>query len=81
VVTLIAVVRLCFGLEILFSRPDLLPMVKDSLSRQRMPSDWGMLYVAIGIWRNRKPPQSLLALGNFADAQLQALTSPESAKR
>jgi len=60
VVTLIAVVGLCFGLEILFSRPDLLPMAKGFfVPPLDVLKDWGMLYVAIGILGATVMPHNL----------------------
>lgn len=60
VVTLIAVVGFCFGLEIIFSRPELAPLVKGLfVPPVDMLKDWGMLYVAIGILGATVMPHNL----------------------
>ena len=60
VVTLIGVVSLCFGLEILFSRPELAPMVQGFFVPPiDVLKDWGMLYVAIGILGATVMPHNL----------------------
>src|SRR5205085_7616303 len=60
VVTLIGVVGLCFALEIIFSRPEIAPIVAGFLVPPvDVLKDWGMLYVAIGILGATVMPHNL----------------------
>ena len=60
VVTLIGVVGFCFALEIIFSQPQLAPLVKGLfVPPVAILKDWGMLYVAIGILGATVMPHNL----------------------
>ena len=49
VIMLIATIATCFGLEILFSKPDLFPILKGFLPSPSIITDREMLFIAIGI--------------------------------
>jgi manganese transport protein len=49
VIALIATIAACFGLEILFSKPELLPIVKGFFPSPSIVTDRHMLFIAIGI--------------------------------
>ena len=49
IITLIGTIAVCFGLEILFSKPDLFPILKGFFPTTSILSDHGMLFIAIGI--------------------------------
>jgi manganese transport protein len=49
IITLIATIAACFGLEILFSKPDLVPILKGFLPSPGIITDREMLFIAIGI--------------------------------
>jgi manganese transport protein len=59
VVTLIATISICFGLEILYSRPELLPMIAGLLPRQQLVTNHAMLYIAVGILGATVMPHNL----------------------
>jgi manganese transport protein len=49
IITLIATIAGCFGLEIIFSRPDVIPILKGFIPTTSIVSDPNMLFIAIGI--------------------------------
>jgi len=59
VVSLIALVGVCFGLEILFSHPDLAGIAKGFLPVPQIVSDPGMLFIAISILGATVMPHNL----------------------
>lgn len=59
VITLIATIALCFGLEILFSKPALLPILGGFLPSARTVTDPGQLFIAIGILGATVMPHNL----------------------
>ena len=59
VITLIATIGLCFGLEILFSRPELLPILKGFIPSSKTVTDPGQLFIAIGILGATVMPHNL----------------------
>jgi manganese transport protein len=59
VVTLIATISICFGLEILYSHPEMLPMLAGLLPRQELISNRTMLYIAVGILGATVMPHNL----------------------
>ena len=60
VITLIGTIGVCFGLEILFSRPNLLGITKGFfIPSPRIITDPGMLYIAIGILGATVMPHNL----------------------
>ena len=59
VISLIALIGVCFGLEILFSRPDLLGIAHGFLPSTQVIRDPGMLYIAIGILGATVMPHNL----------------------
>ena len=59
VVTLIATISICFGLEILYSHPEIMPMLAGLLPRQELISNRTMLYIAVGILGATVMPHNL----------------------
>ncbi len=59
VVTLIATISICFGLEILYSHPQLMPMLAGLLPRQQLVTNHAMLYIAVGILGATVMPHNL----------------------
>jgi manganese transport protein len=59
VVTLIATITVCFGLEILYSHPDMLGIFAGLLPRQELISNRTMLYIAVGILGATVMPHNL----------------------
>jgi manganese transport protein len=59
VVTLIATISICFGLEILYSHPEMLPMLAGMLPRPELISNRTMLYIAVGILGATVMPHNL----------------------
>jgi manganese transport protein len=59
VVTLIATISICFGLEILYSRPEVLGILAGLLPRQEMIGNRTMLYIAVGILGATVMPHNL----------------------
>jgi manganese transport protein len=59
IITLIGLVGVCFGLEILFSHPDLLGIARGFLPTARIFTDPGMLLIAIGILGATVMPHNL----------------------
>ena len=49
IITLIVTIAACFGLEILFSKPDLVPILKGFMPSVAVIKDPQMLFIAIGI--------------------------------
>jgi manganese transport protein len=49
VITLIATIACCFGLEILFSKPELIPILHGFLPSHQILADREMLFIGIGI--------------------------------
>ncbi len=59
VITLILTIGIAFGLEILFSRPELLPVLKGFIPDPQIITNPDMLYVAIGILGATVMPHNL----------------------
>ena len=59
VVTLIATISICFGLEILYSHPEVMPMLAGFLPRQELIGNRTMLYIAVGILGATVMPHNL----------------------
>src|SRR3954469_11087465 len=59
VISLIGVIALCFGLEILFSRPEIAGIVRGFAPSTDVLRDPGMLYIAIGILGATVMPHNL----------------------
>ena len=59
VVALIALVGVCFGLEILFSHPDMVGIAKGFIPVPEIVTDPGMLFIAIGILGATVMPHNL----------------------
>jgi manganese transport protein len=59
VISLIALIGVCFGAEILFSRPDLLGIAKGFVPAAEIIRNPGMLYIAIGILGATVMPHNL----------------------
>src|SRR3954451_16039382 len=59
VISLIGVIALCFGLEILFSRPEIAGIVRGFAPTTDILRDPGMLYIAIGILGATVMPHNL----------------------
>ena len=59
VIALIATVGICFGLEIIFSRPDVVGILRGFIPSPRIVRDPGMLYIAVGILGATVMPHNL----------------------
>ena len=59
VITLIGTIAICFGLEILFSKPQLFPILRGFVPTQAVVTDPGMLFIAIGILGATVMPHNL----------------------
>ncbi len=59
VVTLIATISICFGLEILYSHPEIMPMLAGLLPHRELISNRTMLYIAVGILGATVMPHNL----------------------
>jgi manganese transport protein len=59
VIALIATVGICFGLEIIFSRPDVFGILRGFIPSPRVVRDPGMLYIAVGILGATVMPHNL----------------------
>jgi len=59
VISLIALIGVCFTLEILFSRPDLMGIARGFVPTPQILSDPGMLFIAIGILGATVMPHNL----------------------
>jgi len=59
ILALIGTIGVCFALEIVFSRPDLLGIVSGFVPSSRIVRDPGMLYIAIGILGATVMPHNL----------------------
>ena len=59
VVTLIATISICFGLEILYSHPQIMPMLAGLLPHQELIRNRTMLYIAVGILGATVMPHNL----------------------
>jgi manganese transport protein len=59
VVSLIVLIGVCFGLEILFSHPDMLGIARGLLPAPQIVTDPGMLFIAIGILGATVMPHNL----------------------
>jgi manganese transport protein len=59
VVTLIGTISICFGLEIVYSHPELYGMVAGLLPKPELLTNHGMLYVAVGILGATVMPHNL----------------------
>ena len=59
VVTLIATISICFGLEIIYSHPQIFPMLAGLLPRQELVTNHAMLYIAVGILGATVMPHNL----------------------
>src|SRR5581483_7773683 len=59
VVTLIATISICFGLEILYSHPQIMPMLAGFLPRQQIVTNHAVLYIAVGILGATVMPHNL----------------------
>jgi manganese transport protein len=59
VITLIVTIATCFGLEILFSKPEILPILKGFFPAPSIVTDPGMLFIAIGILGATVMPHNL----------------------
>ncbi|MCE9615234.1 MAG: Nramp family divalent metal transporter [Lentisphaerae bacterium] len=59
VITLILTIGLCFGLEILFSRPDMAEVLKGFVPTTEILTNTDMLYIAIGILGATVMPHNL----------------------
>jgi manganese transport protein len=59
VVTLIATISICFGLEILYSHPEVMPMLAGLLPRPELIGNRTMLYIAVGILGATVMPHNL----------------------
>ncbi|HMK29375.1 MAG TPA: Nramp family divalent metal transporter [Terriglobales bacterium] len=59
VITLIGVIGVCFGLEILFSRPSMLGIAQGFIPSPQILRDPGMLYISIGILGATVMPHNL----------------------
>ena len=59
VVTLIATISICFGLEILYSHPEVLPLIAGLLPHPELIRSRTMLYIAVGILGATVMPHNL----------------------
>jgi manganese transport protein len=59
VVALITIIAVCFGLEILFSHPNVVEVAKGFIPQTRVATHPGMLYIAIGILGATVMPHNL----------------------
>ena len=59
VVALIATISICFGLEILYSHPQMLPMLAGLLPHRELVTNHTMLYIAVGILGATVMPHNL----------------------
>lgn len=59
VITLIATIAGCFGLELLFSRPDIIPILQGFIPSPSIVSDPEQLFIAIGILGATVMPHNL----------------------
>ena len=59
VIALIATIGICFGLEIIFSRPDFYGIMRGFIPSPRIVRDPGMLYIAVGILGATVMPHNL----------------------
>jgi manganese transport protein len=59
VITLIATIAVCFGIEILLARPEVLPLFAGFIPSMSIISDANMLYIALGILGATVMPHNL----------------------
>lgn len=59
VITLIVTILLCFGLEIIFSKPELFPLLKGFIPTKELATNPVMLYIAVGILGATVMPHNL----------------------
>jgi manganese transport protein len=75
VVTLIATISICFGLEILYSHPEIMPMLAGLLPRQELIGNRTMLYIAVGILGATVMPHNLYLHSAIVQTRQYARTS------
>jgi manganese transport protein len=73
VIMLIATIGVCFGLELLFSKPDLFPILKGFLPTASIVKDPAMLFIAIGIIGATVMPHNLYLHSSIVQTRRYAL--------
>lgn len=74
VITLIGVIGLCFGLEIIFSQPDLKGVLSGFIPHIQVVTHPGMLYIAIGILGATVMPHNLYLHSSIVQTRRYPLT-------
>lgn len=74
VIALVLTIGLCFGLEIVFSRPDLLGIAKGFLPSPQIVMNPDMLYIAMGILGATVMPHNLYLHSSIVQTRLYELT-------
>jgi manganese transport protein len=74
VIALVLTIGLCFGLEIIFSRPDLLGIAKGFLPSPQIVMNPDMLYIAMGILGATVMPHNLYLHSSIVQTRLYELT-------
>lgn len=73
VIMLIATIATCFGLEILFSKPDLFPILQGFLPSHQILADREMLFIAIGIIGATVMPHNLYLHSSIVQTRIYPL--------
>ena len=74
VVTLVLTIGICFGLEIIFSRPDLLGIAKGFVPSAQIVTNPEMLYIAMGILGATVMPHNLYLHSSIVQTRVYELT-------
>lgn len=74
VIALVLTIGVCFGLEIIFSRPDLLGIAKGFLPSPQIVMNPDMLYIAMGILGATVMPHNLYLHSSIVQTRLYELT-------
>lgn len=76
VIALVLTIGVCFGLEIVFSRPDLLGIAKGFLPSPQIVMNPDMLYIAMGILGATVMPHNLYLHSSIVQTRVYELTPP-----
>ncbi len=74
VITLIGIIGISFGLEIIFSRPDMMAVAKGFIPHSQVLTHPGMLYIAIGILGATVMPHNLYLHSSIVQTRNYPLT-------
>ena len=75
VIVLIATISICFSLEIVFSKPELFPILHGFLPSHLIVTDPGMLFIAIGIMGATVMPHNLYLHSSIVQTRKYSLDS------